>query len=523
MRIECHTFSRFLRIYSAYDVGKRVVPKHKYLSNMIARLALFIGMLLYFGGCSDGVVEEAAPPNILFIAVDDLRPELGAYGNQIVQTPHMDRLASQGYLFDRHYVTSPTCGASRFAMLRGLWPRTKAEIKNSACFEFMSTEPEKDRPESFFHHLRRNGYYTVGIGKIPHSAENRVYGYTEAVNDSLEMPHSWDEFHLDYEKWGTGWNAFFGYADGSNRQGMNRQVKPYENADVDDRAYPDGLMAETASEKLKELKQKGKPFVLAAGFFKPHLPWTAPKKYWDLYERSEIPISPTPDFPTGIDIKSLHDSGEFSNYELGEEKASLENKLSDDYQRKLVHAYYASISYVDAQIGKVLDELDRLGLSENTMVVLWGDHGWQLGDYRVWGKHTLFERSLRSALIIRLPGEEVRGKVINAIASTVDLYPTILEVAGLEFPYEGDGRSLLPLMDASSSGVDRLAYGYFRNGITVRNDQYRFTKYYRDEVPLELYDHEEDPLETVNIAESSPEIVEALMPLWQRGNTGIFE
>ncbi len=466
--------------------------------------------------------RESSPPNILFIAVDDLRPDLGAYGNKVVQTPHMDRLAEQGFLFDRHYVTSPTCGASRFAMLRGLWPRSKAEIRNSACFEFMSTQPEKERPESFFHHLRRSGYYTVGIGKIPHSAENRVYGYTETVSDSLEMPHSWDEFHLNYEKWGTGWNAFFGYADGTNRQGKNRQVKPYENADVDDRAYPDGLSAELAVEKLGELSMQDKPFVLATGFFKPHLPWTAPKKYWDLYDSTELPTSLSPEFPEGIDLASLHQSGEFNNYQLGEEKASLEVELSEAYQRKLVHAYYASISYVDAQIGKVLDELDRLGLAENTLVVLWGDHGWHLGDYRVWGKHTLFEQSLRSALLIKLPGKKASGKKIDAIASTVDLYPTIMEVVGIEQPYSADGQSLVPLMQSTASGIERVAYSYFRNGITVRTDRYRFTRYFRDEIPLELYDHEQDSRETKNIAAEYPQLIEDLIPIWDKGNTGIF-
>jgi len=434
----------------------------------------------------------------------------------------MDRLASEGFLFNRHYVTSPTCGASRFAMLRGLLPRSKAEIQNSACFEFMSTQAEGERPESYFHHLRRNGYYTVGIGKIPHSAENRVYGYTEAVSDSLEMPHSWDEFHLDYEKWGTGWNAFFGYADGSNRQGRKRQVKPYENADVSDNAYPDGLSAEIAMAKLGELKKAGKPFALATGFFKPHLPWTAPKKYWDMYDRSDISLTGTPHFPEGIDLKSLHGSGEFNNYQAGEESASLEDELSADYQRKLVHAYYASISYVDAQIGKVLDELDRLGLSENTMVVLWGDHGWHLGDYRVWGKHTLFERSLRSAMILRLPGDVIQGKTIDAIVSTVDIYPTILDAAGLSPPYAMDGQSLLPLLNGDEDGETRVAFGYFRNGITLRTDQYRFTKYFREEIPLELYDHRKDPLEMVNIAEQNPALVTKLSPLWEKGNTGIF-
>src|SRR5690606_8671239 len=223
-----------------------------------------------------------------------------------------------------------------------------------------------------------------------------------------EMPHSWDEFLFDADKWGTGWNAFFGYADGSNRQGKKRQVKPYERADVEDTGYPDGITAAIAVEQLGLLAQRDQPFFLGVGFFKPHLPFTAPKKYWDLYEEDDIPLSPVPDLPENVHEASLQKMGEFNSYEAGEEKAALDQRFSDDYARKLRHAYYASVSYVDAQIGKVLDELERLGLADHTIVVLWGDHGWHLGDQRVWGKHTILETALKSPLIIKVPGHEPR-------------------------------------------------------------------------------------------------------------------
>ena len=219
---------------------------------------------------------------------------------------------------------------------------------------------------------------------------------------------------LDPAQWETGWNAFFAYADGSNRQSRNRQVKPYEMGNVDDMGYPDGYTAQLAINKLDELAERKKPFFLAVGFFKPHLPFNAPKEYWDLYNENELPLSPTPFVPENVNKASLHNSGEFNGYRLGDEAASLERPVSDNYARKLRHAYYACISYLDAQVGKLLDELDKLNLTNNTIVILWGDHGWHLGDQLVWGKHTIFERALKSAFIIRAPGQQ-SGKTVNNI------------------------------------------------------------------------------------------------------------
>ncbi len=463
---------------------------------------------------------------MVFIAVDDLRPDINAFGNSMIQSPNIDKLAASGTIFENHYVQVPTCGASRCSILTGLLPRTPRHLQNSAVEEFLSNEPEKENPESFVHHFRRNGYYTVGLGKISHSVDGLWYGYNESPEGAkMEMPHSWDEFLFDADKWETGWNAFFGYADGSNRQGKNKQVKPYEMADVDDRGYPDGITADLAVEKLSELNSREEPFLLAVGFFKPHLPFTAPKKYWDLYDREKIPLSPVPDLPEGVHKASLQNMGEFNQYEAGEEKASLDQRLSDDYARILRHAYFASVSYVDAQIGKVLDRLEELGLSENTIVVLWGDHGWHLGDHRVWGKHTNFEVALRSPLIIRVPGEAPRRVGGDAVVSSIDLYPSLLEWCGLPKTMNLDGQSLVKLVrDGQDTDRENLAFSYFSKGISMRNERYRLTKFYREESPtVELYDHQIDSLESKNLASEFPAIIDQLMPLWEKGNTGLFQ
>jgi len=466
--------------------------------------------------------KQLERPNFLFIAVDDLRTELPVYGKEYIQSPSLDRLAEEGIVFQNHYVVVPTCGASRHSLLTGQLPQQKVHIQNSASAKTLADQEEIETPETFIHHLRRNGYYTVGIGKISHHPDGYVYGYNDPVSNVLELPHSWDEMLLDTDRWGTGHNAFFGYADGSNRNTLKGQVKPYEFANVDDNGYPDGLIAQTAIEKLTELGSRNQPFFVGVGFFKPHLPFNAPKKYWDLYDRDSIPTSPNPYLPEHVHRASLQTMGEFHNYKLGDEYATLDEPVSEEYARKLGHGYAACISYIDAQIGKVLSSLDELGLSENTVVIIWGDHGWHLGDHRIWGKHTLFDRALNSTLIMKLPGSKTQLNLTH-IVSSIDIYPTIIDLANLQMPYETMGRSLLQIVDAHSQWENE-AYSYFRKGYSVRVPRYRLTKYYRNEQPLvELFDYMADPNETVNIAVDHPEIVKELMPVLEEGYTGVFD
>jgi arylsulfatase A-like enzyme len=489
---------------------------------MFIRIALFLYLCFYLAELQ--AQSKGSQPNILFIAIDDLRPEIGCYGVPQVKTPHLDKLASKSFLFKNHYVTVPTCGASRYGLLTGNYPRTLVETTNDAIRKKIAENPERNNPESFIHALRLSGYYTVGIGKISHYVDGLLYGYTDPVGTELELPNSWDEMLFDAGKWGTGWNAFFGYADGTNRQGQDKMVKPYEAADVQDDGYPDGLTAGLAIEKIKELKQQDKPFFLGVGFFKPHLPFNAPQKYWDLYRTEDIPLTASPGLPEQVHPESLHQSGEFNHYQAGEEKASLSDPVSDEYARKLKHAYYACVSYIDEQVGKLLDELKQQGLDKNTIVVIWGDHGWHLGDHRVWGKHTNFEYALRSAFILKSPFHQ-KGKEINQIVSTVDLYPTLMELCNVPLKSKVDGESLVPMFKNQSSKTSgNTAFSYFKNGITMRTDRYRLTKYFRPEEPtVELYDYKKDPAESRNIAPENPQLVESLTELWMKGNTGIYQ
>jgi len=461
---------------------------------------------------------------VLFIAVDDLRPELGCYGNRLVKSPALDKLAAGGVVFMNHYAQVPTCGASRCSMLTGMRPRTRAHLSNEAIRDLIAGRPEGERPETFIHHLRRQGYYTAGIGKISHYPDGLLYGYNGSPEGAKrELPHSWDELLFDPGKWGTGWNAFFGYADGSSRQRKNKMVKPYEGEAVADTSYPDGLTARLAVAKLKELAGKNQPFFLGVGFFKPHLPFTAPQKYWAMYDGANLPPTASPGLPEGVNPACLHHSGEFNQYLAGEAKSSLAQPVPDAYARKLRQAYLASVSYVDAQIGEVLAGLERLGLSENTIVVVWGDHGWHLGDHRVWGKHTLFEVALRSPLILKVPGMARQGFSCDRIVSSVDLYPTLMELCSVKMPHPTDGASLVPLLrnPGSKKWQDR-AYAYYNSGITLRTGRYRITRYSREEEPVvELYDHRRDPHENHNLALQRPRIVRRLMPVLERGDNGL--
>lgn len=496
------------------------------MNRLKTKLFFLLPILIWAMGCKEENTEpkKPVPPNILFIAVDDLRTELGAYGNSVVKSPNMDALASEGTIFQNHFVQVPTCGASRYALLTGMRPWKLAHLKNDAIEVEISGKKETTTPESFIHRFKQEGYHTIGIGKISHSADGLLYGYEEQPSQKKELPYSWDELLFDAGKWRTGWNAFFAYAGGENRQSLKKQVKPYEIGQVDDAGYPDGLTTELALTKLSEMAKREKPFFMGVGFFKPHLPFNAPKKYWDLYEEDSIPISQNPNIPEGINSESLHESGEFNQYALGEEKASLDNSVSPAYAKKLRHGYLASISYIDTQIGKLLERLKETGLDNNTIIVIWGDHGWHLGDQRVWGKHTLFENALKSTLIIKSPFEAQNNGSVESVVETVDIYPTLLDLCDIPLQHKIDGESFAGTLKGDNRPFDNVAYSYYKNGISVRTQDYRLTKYFRNENPtIELYDHTTNNFEKKNSAFENQQIVNRLLPILEKGNTGLYE
>jgi len=320
--------------------------------------------------------------------------------------------------------------------------------------------------------------------------------------------------------WGGGFDTFFAYADGSSRAGMKHQVPPYECGEVDDEGYPDGQNAAVAVRKLEELSQRREPFLLSIGFYKPHLPFNSPKKYWDLYDRDDITLSPNPDAPEGTPSSFLHNSGEFfNNYRIHEDRGGAGKRIDDDYARTIRHAYFAAVSYVDAQIGKVLEALRDTGLDRDTVVVVWGDHGWHLGDHTLWGKHSLFERSAHSPLLIRLPGMKQAGRKSHALVETIDIYPTLCDLAGIEPPPGMDGRSLVPNLKDTSHQGKPAAFTYQRNRITMRTGRYRLMLHKVDDRAVAaVFDHTHDPNETKNIAREHPEIVDRLLPLLETGN-----
>ncbi len=439
--------------------------------------------------------------NVLFIAVDDLRPQLKTYGdeegygNHQMITPNLDQLANEGVRFDRHYAQVPTCGASRYLMLTG---RREHVTGNYIIREKISSLPS---PESMPHLFKQNGYRTIAIGKIGHSPDGREYNYDGSGDGRMEMARSWHEAGLPYGEWGYGWGAFFGYAGGTSREGPNQNDprKIFDDSDVPDTGFPDGLIAMDAVKKLQKLKDS--TFFLAVGFFKPHLPFTAPKKYWDMYDRDKIELSPYATSFGGND-------GETGGYDF----LGLTGKDKDRYKR---HGYYAAVSYVDAQIGKVLGALDSLGLSDNTIVVVWGDHGWHLGDLNHWAKHTTHEWSLRSALIIRAPG--MATGVAQGLVETIDIYPTLTELTGLRPPASVAGQSFSHLLKNPNLPGKSAAFGYWSGGsVSMRTERYRLIKT-RDS-DTRLFDHTTDPGETSDITSGNSNLIDSLMKLLNADN-----
>ena len=422
--------------------------------------ALFSGL----NGCKPG---EPVKTNVLFIAIDDMRPVLACYDDHLAITPNVDKLASKGTLFTNHYVQATSCAPSRTSMLTGYRP-DEVKVTNHKT-HFRDTRPQVvTLPELF----KNEGYTTISIGKIFH--------YGSGYNDS----QSWNEEH--YLK-----GAVEGYVLKENLE-VKGKAASSECVELPDTAYQDGLSAERAMEYLRAFKKNKKPFFLAVGFLKPHLPFNAPKKYWDLYDRESFGDFGQSDRPKNTPDIAFHNWQELRGYN----DISKEDTLSADKEKELRHGYYACVSYVDTQIGKVLQTLDELGLRENTLIVLWGDHGYHLGEQNLWCKSTNFELSARSPLIISAPETGTAGASIDAFVESVDIYPTIVDICGLNTPEHLAGISLEPLMEDPAQKWNDMSFNQFvrpykaaigasvpmtHMGYSVRSEGWRYTSWFNVE------------------------------------------
>lgn len=466
-----------------------------------------LGLILLFGpACA------AEKPNVLLLLVDDLKPALGCYGDSVVKSPAIDKLAASGLRFEQAYCNQAVCAPSRFNFMLG--SRSTSTGLYGLGMNLRERLPDAVTLPQYF---RKHGYKAQSLGKIYHIGHGN-----EGDPGSWSVPHFKDkvvEYVLEESTHGevTREEAYFGNIKTGKPNKQLPRGAAWEAPEVEDEAYADGRVAAETIRRLRAAAEADEPFFIAAGFARPHLPFTAPKKYWDLYDPADFELADVRDFPDGSPKVAHKHGGEIAQYKPVPESGDI----PDDMARQLIHGYYASISYMDAQVGKVLDALDELDLADNTIVLLWGDHGFHLGDHSIWTKHTNYEQANRIPLLIRAPGVTRPGTHSGQLAETVDIYPTLAALAGLpapEVPQPIDGDNLLPVLKDPSKRVSDHAYHAFpraKMGRAIRTERYRLVEWKRPGAPrstaeLELYDYQEDPQETKNLADSHPAIVKKL-------------
>ena len=507
---------------------------------------------------------KTSKPNILFIAVDDLKPELGCYGNTLINTPNIDRLAKQGTVFLGNYCQQAISGATRSSILTGLRPdETKVW---DLVTKIREVNPNVVTMPQYF---ISQGYITSGVGKIYHPSN--------VINEdklSWSIPYlSFDDFFANefgkpalgnyqspktkalIEKYlkeatenkrngtpekdclksdpRTGWVFEIPKGKEANAKDMPFVIPSVENANVPDNAYEDGAIALRAKKQIITLAGNKQPFFMAVGFHKPHLPFVSPQKYWDMYKREDMPLAQFQQHAKNGPEIAYHNAGELRHYTDIPALCSFSDQsnnvgLPTDKQKELIHGYYASVSYIDAQVGILLNTLDSLGTLNNTIIVLWGDHGWHLGDHDQWCKHSNFENATHSPLIISAPGFE-SGKT-KSMTEFVDVFPTLCDLANVSIPTNLPGKSLIPILKNKNSQVKEYAVSQYPRtldakiakrkgykskeimGYSIRTANYRYTMWMAENFKTyqpfsekkvyaaELYDYEKDPLETINVA-----------------------
>jgi iduronate 2-sulfatase len=471
--------------------------------------------------------KDVVKPNILFISIDDLRPTLGAYGDTVAITPNIDLLASEGMTFRQTYCQAAVCAPSRASLMTGIRPDSTRVWHLGD--KFREINPNTVTMPQYFSQF---GYHTVNIGKIFHNY----------MPDSI----SWDEPDLRparyvREDWLKRDGETFYISDAINAsQAIKRdsllKLRPiryadgwntgpaWEAADVNDTMYYDGAQTALAKQTLTRLSKMDQPFYMGLGYFRPHLPFAVPKKYWDMYDPQEIPLAPNPEIPENAPLYSMNSMYELRHYDgfqhIGHPTSTF--RMSEDTARILMQGYYASVSYVDALLGDLITHMKSLGIYDNTIIIVWGDHGWKLGDHNSWGKMTNYNIDLKVPVIIRYPNQENRGAQTFAITELVDLFPSLCELAGIEVPDYMQGTSFVPLIKDPDLSWKKAAFSQFHRrpkvsadgkrymGYSINTHNYHYIEWYTwDEktgmrgefTSSELFDSENDPFETVNMAQ----------------------
>ena len=514
-----------------------------------------------------------AKPNVLFIAIDDLRPELGCYGSPIAQSPHLDELAKEGMRFDRSYCQQAICSPSRASLMTGARPDQIGVIENTAYFRELNPEVV-----TLPQHFISQGYETVYCGKIYHGRmtdEGHSWSRKAAYDQcSVERTHLPGGYALaeNQKLWASNKEKMLAQY-GQQGSGGLVHGPAYESAEVPDHAYSDGYSTQLAIATLRDHLEKKprQPLFLALGFKKPHLDFVAPKKYWDLYDREKIKLSQQSGAPIAGAATGLHASFELRTRHGIPKKGPIGSELA----QTLLHGYYACVSYVDAQIGLMLEALEEAGVRDNTVIVVWGDHGWHLGDMGIWGKATNYEIATRVPLIVWTPTMQARGQHSEALVELVDIYPTLCELTNLPVPEHLAGESFASLLDDPkeegkeyavsqfpnpalrewaanplSSGMRQTFFGplieaveerikrqqgklwdreLFENhlmGYSLRTNRHRliawldYRNVHAEPLFLELYDHAKDPKESQNIANKFPDKTQSLLSRLRKTGIG---
>lgn len=448
----------------------------------VIRIAAIVALLLIgLTATVQAATDEPARPNILFIAVDDLRPMGAAFGDTRALTPNMDSLAEKSAVFQRAYVQYPVCGPSRSSMLTGLRPESSGVLDLKT--RLRDVHPDIVTLPQFF---RNQGYTTAAVGKIfdPRNVDSRK-----------------DD---DPASWTIPFKNVSGKVDQKGEPNYAAIAIDARNED-----FVDGQIHLRGKQLLRRMAASGKPFFLGVGYKKPHLPFTVPKRFYDLYARNDLALETFQQAPAGSDPRYiLSGNNELKNYvphpSSDDEPQVYGDEIPATQQRELLHGYFAAVSFIDELVGDLLEELEAVGAADNTLVVLWGDHGFHLGDHGVWGKHTTMETAARHPLMIRVPGS--KAAIVTDVVEALDLYPTLLGLAGYDIPEYLQGRSLAGHLDGCDR-EDSIAITMYRRhgayGYSLRTDRYRYTEWVKPDGTVayrDLYDMRDDPGERRNIA-----------------------